>query len=469
MTFRRLHEFLIQPDIPRGAIALQLDDGATYSYAMLDHLGQMLAARYTAAGLRAGDRLLLVAENSALFVASVMACSRLDAWFLPVNARMSIGEIAALRAHAQPRLIHWTQTDQIEGAFDCGPEPTQASADQCAALMYTTGTTSAPKGVMLSHANLIANASNSSKVSKLTGGEATLLALPCTHIFGFASVLLAALRRGAAVRMLEAFKPDIVLDALSEGAHHFPAVPQMWARLLAHLDKSGRSFGAPNLRLISSGGAPLDPDLKRQVEALTKLPLNNGYGLTECAPSVAVTRSDQPREDISVGQCFPNVEVRIDKPNEDGVGEVWIKGPTVMLGYYRDAKLSSEVLVNGWYKSGDLGKLGTDSALFIVGRLKELIIRSGFNVYPPEVEAMLTRHERVREAAVVGRAVPGNEEILAFVVGEDLDESELRDWLKQRLVAYKVPQRIIPVNHYPVAATGKILKQKLIAHFKELL
>jgi acyl-CoA synthetase (AMP-forming)/AMP-acid ligase II len=165
------------------------------------------------------------------------------------------------------------------------------------------------------------------------------------------------------------------------------------------------------------------------------------------------------------------VTVRIADPDDGGVGEILVESPGVMKGYYRNPGATADALPRpGLFRSGDLGRIDADGALHILGRRKELIIRSGFNVYPPEIEAMLTRHPDVLQSAVVGRRVGSNEEILAFVmVRNGLDEHTLRDWLRDRLVAYKQPQHLFLVDALPTAATGKILKQKLATHFADLL
>ncbi|MEM7379015.1 MAG: long-chain fatty acid--CoA ligase, partial [Pseudomonadota bacterium] len=155
----------------------------------------------------------------------------------------------------------------------------------------------------------------------------------------------------------------------------------------------------------------------------------------------------------------------------DGIGEIWIRGENIMLGYYRDPERSREALTDdGWLRSGDLGRIDADGAVFIAGRSKELIIRSGFNVYPPEIEDMLTRHPAVYQAAVIGRAVPGNEEIVAFVLTDGAVTADtVHAWLRERLVAYKLPQRLVIVDSFPTAATGKILKHKLLGTFADCL
>ncbi len=478
------------------APALIDHDGARHTYGEFAQMVVTLADALGDAGLRAGDRLLLVSENSATYAAGILAASRIGAWVSPVNARHSADELDAIAAHAGARMLMFTPEASAasadhaarlaakdHGALACGrilttdaapsePEPMpDHPAERVAALMYTTGTTSAPKGVMLTHRNLTWNAESSARLRKMNADDEAVLVLPGTHIFGFASVFLASLHAGCTIRFLPRFSPAAVLAAIADGVSVMSAVPQMYAALLRHLKAEGVRPVAPRLRYISAGGAPLDPEWKIRIEEAFGLPLNNGYGLTETSPGVSGTWQDAPRTDTSVGYALPDVELKIHEPDDHGVGELWIRGPGVMKGYYRDPARTAEVLTpDGWFRSGDLSRIDPDGALHIVGRLKELIIRSGFNVHPPEVEAWLTRHPAVSQAAVVGRMVPGNEEILAFCLTDgSAGEDELKGWLREHLAHYKVPQHILLVDHYPVAPTGKILKHRLVAHFAPLL
>ncbi|MEM8852869.1 MAG: AMP-binding protein [Pseudomonadota bacterium] len=481
---------------PADAVAIIDGDGQRATYGALEAMSQTLADALASHGVRGGDRVMLISENSIPYGVAILAISRLKAWVLPVNARQSPDEISAIAAHADARCMIVTHTTSPAAAhhaerlgaatltdLDCGPikvtaidastpEPVEDDpATQVGALMYTTGTTSAPKGVMLTHANLVWNAEISAGLRNMTADDLVLGVLPGTHIFGFSSTFLASLYAGCAIRFIPRFDPGAVLDAFADGASVMPAVPQMYERILTHMDATGRSLSAPRLHYISAGGAPLDPDWKERTERVFNLPLNNGYGLTETSPSVASTPQARPRTDTSVGYAVRDVSLAIKNPNANGVGELLIKGPGVMKGYYRNPDATRAVLEDdGTLHSGDLARMEEDGALFIVGRTKELIIRSGFNVYPPEVEAMLTKHPNVLQAAVVGRLKGGNEEILAFCLTKGaVEESPLKDWLHDRLVAYKVPQHIFLVEDFPTAATGKILKHKLIDHFSQTI
>jgi long-chain acyl-CoA synthetase len=221
--------------------------------------------------------------------------------------------------------------------------------------------------------------------------------------------------------------------------------------------------------LMGVAGAPLDLDLKSRIEEEFDLPLVNGYGITECSPGISAVRSAAPRDDDSVGVMLPGVESRIVKldgslAGDGEVGELHIRGPNIMLGYYRAADLTAKALDrDGWFNSGDLARFD-GQYLFIVGRTKEMIIRSGFNVYPAEVEAVLNAHEAVVQSAVVGRAVEGNEEVVAFVQllpGTSVNSTELIAYASQHLTSYKRPCEVIVLDALPAGSTGKILKHRL--------
>ena len=252
----------------------------------------------------------------------------------------------------------------------------------------------------------------------------------------------------------------------------------MYARLLETLGVADQMMGQGGpqkldnqLRFAYAGGSPLSPTLKAQVEQLLGVALHNGYGMTETSPTISQTRLDAPRGDTSVGMAIPGVEVRVvDAGGVDVAaganGELWVRGPNVMHGYYREPEMTALAMrPDGWINTGDIARQGPDGALFIVGRTKELIIRSGFNVYPLEVETVLNAHPAVTQSAVVGRdAADGNEEVIAFV---ELDPrrrvsiAELQQYLGRHLSPYKCPSEIIAMPTLPAATTGKILKGKL--------
>jgi acyl-CoA synthetase (AMP-forming)/AMP-acid ligase II len=225
----------------------------------------------------------------------------------------------------------------------------------------------------------------------------------------------------------------------------------------------------PALRIITSSGAPLDPATKSATENLFGMVLHNGYGITECSPTIALTRPEAPRSDISVGPVFPGVEIQLlgsdRRPVPAGeVGELQVRGPNIMKGYYRAAEETAAAIdTDGWFNTRDLARLD-DGNLFIVGRTKDLIVRRGFNVYPAEVEAVLNSHPAVARSAVVGRALEGDEEVIAYVQllpETPLSPAELAAHAARHLAAYKRPSQIVIVQTMPTTPSGKIAKAEL--------
>ncbi|SAL05270.1 AMP-binding domain-containing protein [Caballeronia calidae] len=490
--------------VTRGAkahadhIALH-EDARTLTYRQLDDAVDALAAHFASAGVRAGDRVMLIGENSVALVAALFAVSRLDAWALVANARLSAVELDAIRTHAKPRIAFYTieasddaarhaQRDGAVpasldatpvGAFALGAVDTSSEQEphglpsdrQCAALIYTTGTTGAPKGVMLSHRNLLFVAAASSTLRRVGSGDRVYAVLPISHVFGLTSVCLGSLYAGATLRLAPRFDTERAGRVLSEERMTiFQGVPAMHAKLIDHFTPRG-GLNAPSLRFVYCGGSPLDMSLKAAAEAFYGVPLHNGYGMTETSPTVSNTLLDAPARDASVGPLVPGVEARIvplaphgTADDSDDTGELWVRGPNVMLGYYRDpVQTAATVTADGWLRTGDLARFENGN-LYIVGRSKELIIRSGFNVYPAEVEQALNSHPAVLHSAVIGRSVPGNEDVLAFVElrpGFVADETALAEWASERLAPYKRPSSIRIIDALPVSASGKVLKHRL--------
>ena len=471
-----------------------------WSYAELAAACDAAQALLRELDVRAGDRVLVVGENCVAQVALIFAAAALDAWIVNLNARLSGPELDAIRAHAGARRVLYAVGSSAEAAAHgarhgaapratpfgalmtgalneaCTPEPVAAANhEQVAALIYTTGTTGQPKGVMLTHRNLLFIAAVSSRLRGLEPGDRAYGVLPISHVYGLASVMLGTLYAGACLYLAPRFAPQALLAALER--HRLTilqGVPAMYARLLEALgpDAAAPAAAIPNqLRFAYAGGSPLTPSLKLAVERLLGIPLHNGYGMTESSPTISQTRLDAPRADTSVGLAIPGIDVRIvDAGGVDAgpgaAGELWVRGPNVMKGYYREAALTAATMrPDGWLNTGDMARRDADGALFIVGRTKELIIRSGFNVYPLEVETVLNAHPGVTQSAVVGRAAAdGNEEVVAFVETDPRHQvgvDELHAYLAQSLAPYKCPSRIVILAALPAAATGKILKGQL--------
>ena len=492
---QRIHSLLEERATRTPEAVFLFETGGTTTYAALQAMADTATQDLMDAGVRPTDRVVLVAENCAAHIALLMACSRVGAWSCGVNARMSPGEIAAIVERADARLCCFTtgssaaarQHAERATAAPAGlpsvmysavraeaqPELNPALADT-AAIIFTSGTSGTPKGVMVSHRGLLHFGRVSAAVRALGPSDRVYAFLPMTHIFGIGTVLMAALTGGASLVLRGSFSPADVLDALAnEQVSNLLGPPTMYARLLAHIEAERAAPGFPRLRYVYTGSAPLDLALKQRVERLFGQPLHYGYGLSEYAGSVFLTRTEAPRADTAAGHAVEGGEARIvgidgQDAAQGETGEIWLRGPGLMLGYFRDAAATAQVMrPGGWYATGDLGRFGDDGALFVVGRLKEMIIRSGFNVYPAEIEAVIGRFEGVHLCAVVG--VPeadGNEQIVAFAElkpGASLDEAALRAHLAEHLSPYKRPSRIEVIDAMPTTANGKLLKRELQA------
>ena len=455
------------------------------------------ARRLEALGVRAGDRVMVVGENCPAMVMLVFAVTRLRAWVVNVNARLSGRELDVIREHSGARRVLFLLDDSPEAAAhaarlratgldatswgamaisppaDAAAEPvTGDPQDDVAALLYTTGTTGSPKGVMLTHANLLFIARNSGQLRRIVPEDRVYGLLPVSHVYGLASVALGTLLAGGAVCTQPRFAPAASAAFIRhERLTVCQGVPAMYAKLLEHLKGRGENaFGASALRFLYAGGSPLVPALKREVEAFFGVRLHNGYGLTEASPTLTQTRHDSPRDDCSVGPAIPGVSLRIvdrggrDLPDGE-IGELWARGPNVMKGYYRDpAATAAAIHPGGWLATGDLARREPEGAIHIEGRLKELIIRGGFNVLPLEVESVLNAHPAVTQSAVVGRPANGDEDEAAFVElapGAMVAPAELLEFAARALAPYKRPCEVIVLPALPAATSGKVLKAKL--------
>jgi len=466
------------------------------TFAEVGVLVDVLETELRAARVRPGDRVLVVAENCPQHLALILACSRIGAWSCGVNARMAPGEIAGFAAKADARLHYFTtgvskaaathaQRSEARPSAVTGlaRSPVRAEAvaesgplaERVAAIIFTSGTSGTPKGVLMTHEGVTHFGRVSAASRNLGEDDRSYAYLPMTHIFGLGTVLVASLYAGATLLMRTAFDPADTLDDLANhGVTQLQGPPTLFSRLLAHMEQIGVAHPpAPKLRYVYTGAGPLDMALKQRVEAALGRPLHHGYGLSEYAGSVHLTRLGEWRQDTSAGYRVEGAELRIvdpaggqDVPSGER-GEIWMRGIGLMPGYFRDPEATAAVLrEGGWYASGDLGELREDGALFVVGRLKEMIIRSGFNVYPAEVEAVLNAFPAIERSAVVGRPErDGNEDVVAYVElrhGAVLEETALRLHLREHLAPYKQPSVIRTVTGFPMTGSGKVLKRELL-------
>ncbi|WP_407492787.1 class I adenylate-forming enzyme family protein [Pseudooceanicola sp. MF1-13] len=497
--FARFHELVAHwAEVAPKSPAL-IEGDRTITYGQLDDLVNDTAASLSDAGLRENDRILIVAENSCSAIVLITAANRLGACCSILNARMTATEIRAIADFAEPRIIAFPVVDPaisnaagalaeefgatplITSTFfgtikvcptaDSTPNPSQDDpSEDLGLIMFTSGTTGTPKGVMLTNRTLLTQGEAQVINRELTADDAIYLVSPLAHSIGLSSNLLSAFASGARLHVTPRFAVSDLVQKIAAGdVTMVVAVPQLYTRMLEYIAEENLDMSNCRLRVGASGGAPLDPALKARVKQVMGVTLSNGYGATEFVPVTRVPIGMEADSNV-VGLPSPGVEVRIvdadghDVPQGES-GEIWSRGPFCMKGYFRNPDESAKVMKpDGWLATGDLGEIRPNGMLAIVGRQKEIIIRSGFNVYPTDVEAALTAHDSVMEAAVIGRAVPGNEEVVAFVTaapGHSIDTDDLMAAARDSLTAYKVPSEIIVIDKMPIGPTGKIQKALL--------
>jgi long-chain acyl-CoA synthetase len=473
------------PAIKQGEVIL--------TYGALDDAAARAATLLAERGVTAGDRVALTMPNVAYFPVVYYAILRLGAVVVPMNPLLKAGEIAftwqdsdakvavvfALFAEEAGKAAATTGTDVVvvtPGDFDAllaGTAPTRAvvdrSAEDTAVILYTSGTTGTPKGAELTHRNLSTNVHTSlATLMPLAPGDMVFGGLPLFHSFGQTVGLNAAIAGGACLTLLPRFDGEQALEIVQrDRVTLFLGVPTMYMGLLAVKDRD--RFDTGSLHRAASGGASLPVEVLRGVEAAFGFQLIEGYGLSETSPIASFNHPDRPTKPGSVGTPIRGVEFELHdtkgRPVGDGeIGEIVIRGENVMKGYWKQPEATAEAMRGGWFHSGDLATRDEDGYYFIVDRVKDMINRNGFNVYPREVEEVLYTHPDVAEAAVL--AVPDarhGEEVAAMVTlkeGGSVTEDELREWVKTRIAAYKYP-RIVRFGVLPKGPTGKILKREI--------
>jgi long-chain acyl-CoA synthetase len=471
--------------------AVALRAGATeWSYGRLRDEAARIAGGLVAAGTEVGDRILLVAPSVPEFVAAYLGIHAAGAVAVTPNVMSTVPELEYVVVDAGCSLvIAWHEADRaaatvaaahglpfhrleadLGGGLDGPPvaRPHDRSPDETAVILYTSGTTGAPKGAQITEGNLRACDEAFVDVLELSGEDRFGTALPLFHIFGQAVVLGSALLAGASVSLQARFDPAALIDLVRGDAVTILAgVPTMYSAMVGAAPDAGPADFA-SLRLAASGGASLPGEIIRRFEARFDCAILEGYGLTESTGAATFNGLHRQRKVGSVGIALPGTEVRIAA--SDGrelaggeIGEVLVKGPMVMKGYWNRSEATTQTLSEGWLYTGDLGRQDADGDIEIVDRLKEMIVRGGYNVYPREVEEVLYRHPDIVEAAVVG--VPDEhfgEEVGAAIVprpGAAVEPEEIRRWAKERLSAYKVPRLFALVEDLPKGATGKVLKR----------
>ena len=474
---------------------------AKLSYAQLDELSDRAAASLTAAGVTPGDRVGLQLPNIPQFVIAYFGILKAGGVVVPMNVLLKaaetefqlrdsgarvlisygafIGESAkAAEAAAVTSLYVVTESGAPAAgtAFEAllagdppGPQLAVRNPADPAVIIYTSGTTGTPKGAVLSHVTLYMNADIPGRLFEFDASDTVVVALPLFHVFALSSIMNTCVLLGGTMSLVPRFDPRAVLELIQrDRATIFMGVPTMYIALL----QAPGDWDFSSLRVAISGGAPIPAEVIDAFESRFAIPILEGYGLSETASTTTFNISATERKVYSVGKPIWGVSVQVwdadGRPLPAGashVGEVVVRGPNVMTGYYNNPEATARAFSGGWFHTGDLGYLDEDGFLFIVDRIKDMIIRGGYNVYPREVEEVIYAHPAVAEAAVIGVPDPMmGEEVRAIVAvkaGQSVTEAELIEFVKERVAAYKYPRSVEFRDSLPKNATGKILKKDL--------
>ena len=461
-----LPEALLQPG---RDVVLRAGDRSITRDELRERAGEVAGGLHDL-GLNPGDRVALYAANSLEWVFAYLGVQRAGGCVVLMNPDYHRAEAEHILHDSEPAFVI-ADGPRAKIVEEIGPRivpletlPLGASPrmpaltpESAAAILYTSGTTGRPKGALLDHGNFLAQGRGAIEVWRWTSRDVLVHALPLFHLHGLGMGLHGTLLSGGSATLLP-FTPAGVVAELKRGGTMFFGVPSMYQRLCDWLDENPTDLS--HVRVFVCGSAPLPPALYERCARLLGQPPVERYGITE--GGIVVTNPyEGPRQPGRVGLPFPGVEVKLGE-----LDEVLLKGGQVFSGYWRNPQATREAFTDdGFFRTGDVGEIGEDGTLAIRGRIKELIITGGFNVYPREVELVLEAHPAVQEVAVAG--VPSEkwgEEVTAFVVpsgSEPLVESELIAFAQERLASYKCPKRVVKIDTLPRNAMGKVQRSVL--------
>lgn len=461
------------------------------TYTEMEIQVQKFAGYLRSCGVKDGAKVALLSPNSPDFIFAYWGITRARGVVVPINLMFTPEEIGYVlhNSGAEIMLVHpliaekfsthmllglgvkqvivldEETREMIEGSKPLLAE--DGGEEALAAILYTSGTTGKPKGAMLTHNNLVSDIISLVRSTVITPYDNFLCVLPMFHSFAWTVCVLLPLYCGAKTVVLGSFHPNETLNTIvNEKITFLLAVPPMFGILL----RKAKRGQFKHIYVAVSGGAPLPKEIYYAFSK--KFPINvvEGYGLTEAGPVVSINPVEGIKKAGSIGKALPDVEVIVgdEQGNEvprGEIGEILVKGKNVMQGYYNDEQATAAVFTNGWLRTGDMAYMDEDGYIFIVDRKKDLIIVSGFNVYPREIEVLLYGHPKIEEAAVIG--IPDDtrgEAPKAFIVlkeGEEMDKKEVLEFLKPQLAQFKLPREIAFADSLPKNATGKILKKVL--------
>lgn len=485
------------------------------NYAQVNGAANQVANGLAAIGITKGDKVALSCPNLPFFPIVYYGILKAGATVVPLNVLLRPREIAYHLADSDAKAYFCFQgtADLPMGEFGyqgfqetetcdqffmitadpAGPSPIEGTktlgqlmynqpptfdmiltdADDTAVILYTSGTTGQPKGAELTHSNMMMNAHLADTVFESEEGEVTLIALPLFHSFGQTVQMNMGFYKRWTLTLLPRFDPDMALAIMDrDNVTVFAGVPTMYWAMLNYpgVDKYDLEKISSNMNLAVSGGSAMPVEVMKAFNERFTVKILEGYGLSETSPVASFNRTNKPTKPGSVGLPVWGVSIRIvdlegiDVPVGE-MGEILIKGHNVMKGYYKRPEATAAALENGWLHTGDIGNFDEDGYVYITDRVKDMIIRGGFNVYPREVEEVMMTHPAVSLAAVIG--VPHEshgEEVKAFVIlkeGAEVSDEEIVDWCKENMAAYKYPRVVEIRESLPMTATGKILKREL--------
>jgi long-chain acyl-CoA synthetase len=489
--------------------------GQSCTYAELDGAITKFASGLEKLGVNQGDHIALLLGNSPHFVISLYGALRLGVTVIPVNPIYTADEIGYIlnngdvkavvaldlatplveKMHSYlPKIEHYVFCEtvpnsmipsemekltvfpkmksftEIVAAGELTFQGPELQDDDTALILYTSGTTGKPKGAMLTHRNLYSNAKDTGDYLKMNTDDRVVTVLPMFHVFCLTVALNAPLLSGATLLIAPKFSPKEIFELVKEKqATIFAGVPTMYNFLLQYPD--GNPEDLKSLRLCISGGASMPVALLTNFEQKFNVLVSEGYGLSEASPVTCFNPLDRPRKPGSIGTSILHVENKVQ--NELGeevpvgeVGELIVRGPNVMKGYYKMPEETAASIRNGWLHTGDLARMDEDGYFYIVDRKKDIILVGGYNVYPREVEEVIYNHPEIVEAAVLGVPDPNlGEGVKAYVVRKspELTEEQLLYYCKEHLAKYKIPTSIEFIEELPKNTTGKILRRALKA------
>ena len=469
-------------------------EGTSYSFQEIDRLATVFAAYLLGQGMKRGERIALLSQNNPYYAAAYFGVIRAGGIILPLNNLLTHEEIdfilndagaticfidhdcsktiEKLRGKSSRAYVMLSDVASAAGTTAPVVPALAHTVDDLSTILYTSGTTGSPKGALLTHRNIMANALACAAAIHISHKDRFVVFLPLFHSFTFTVCVVIPLVTGSLISLLPSVRPfsRVVKRLILDRITLFVAIPTVY-KILAEKNMPFLVKMLLNLRLCVSGAAPLPVKVIKDFEAAFKVPLLEGYGLTEASPVVSINPDDHgKRRPGTVGLPLPGIEVRVvdDEGNPLGIdipGELLVKGPNVMTGYLNRPEDTARAIRDNWLYTGDIAALDADGYIKIIDRKKDMIIVDGLNVYPFEVEEVLYRHSAVKDCAMIGVLHGEDKELpIMYVVlkdGHQVTPKAFREFLSEHVANYKIPRRFLMIDELPRTATGKILKKEI--------